>query len=625
MCGINGFNWADQELVKKMNIRLKHRGPDGDGFFTGENVSFGHARLAIIDLSDKAKQPMKSQNGRFTIVYNGEIYNFAEIKDELLSLDYQFNSTSDTEVLINAWQAWGPECLKKLNGIFAFAVYDQETKNIFLARDRLGVKPLYYYFKNNQFIFSSEIKGILEHQIKREVNLEALNHYFRLMYVPAPLTMFCDIFKLEPGHYLAFDGQEVRINKYWQLDFTNAGDIKKENKAKEAIKDLMASSVKYQQIADRPIGVFLSGGIDSTSVLGNFKRFTSGKIKTFSVGFNVNDPEGKINKDFELARETAKHYSTDHEELVITGQDYLNNLEKVAYHLDEPIANIAQTATFLLAEKAKQSVAVALGGDGGDELFGGYERYALSRFVSRYHKLAPKFLRNLVNIMVGVIDHTGIASKVSSLAGYERYSQFMCQPEESVSRLISQKINQPEVTGNLFKNKFFKAINKKDFEKQFMATDIGSWLVDESLMRTDKTTMAFGLEYRVPVLDHRLVELAMKIPTRLKIKGRHGKIIFKKAMAEFLPGHVTESAKKKVWLPPASEWLRTDLKDFAKQVFSPDYADTSRFLDLNEVNKMFDEHCKKQAYHLDLLWAVLVFQMWYRQYFTGKEPLISGV
>ncbi len=613
MCGINGFTWPDQALAKKMNYKLKHRGPDGDGFFIGENISLGHTRLAILDLSEKAKQPMASQSGRFVIVFNGEIYNFQEIKKELANKGYKFISTSDTEVLINAWQEWGPDCLPKLNGIFAFAVWDKQEQKLFLVRDRVGVKPLYYYHQNNKLIFSSEIKAIFEHAVERKVNLEALNYYFRLMYVPAPLTMFQNVFKLEPASYLIYHQGQVEIKKYWQIDLAKIENLKNKSEAIDKIRELMAGSVQYQKISDRPVGIFLSGGVDSTSVLGNFKKYTNGAIKTFSVGFDIDDPNEKFNKDFQLARQTANYYQTDHHELMVSGQDYLNNLEKIAYHLDEPIANTAQVATYLLAEQAKKEVAVVLGGDGGDELFGGYERYALSQMVSWYQKLLPTALQSNVSLIISLIGDSDMADKISLKPGMERYSQFMFQKEKAIARVLNQGVNQERITAEFFKQKFFNKINK-DFEKQFMLTDIQSWLVDESLMRTDKTTMAFGLEYRVPVLDHRLVELSAQIPTTWKIKLRKGKVIFKQAMKEFLPNHILASAKKKVWLPPASQWLRTDLNKFARQILSKDYADTSEFFNLNEINKIFSEHCEKKAYHLDLLWAVLMFQMWYKQY-----------
>lgn len=617
MCGINGFSWPDQELVKKMNNKVKHRGPDGDSFFTDENISLGHTRLAILDLSEKAKQPMVGHSGRFIIVFNGEIYNFQEIKKELEGKGHKFISTSDTEALINAWQEWGPDCLNKLNGIFAFAIWDKDERKLFLARDRLGVKPLYYYHQNNKLIFSSEIKAILEHPVERKVNLEALNHYFRLMYVPAPLTMFANIFKLEPASYLIYHQDKIEIKKYWEIDLDKIDNLKNEKEAIAKIRELVASSVQYQKIADRPVGIFLSGGIDSTSVLGNFRKYTSGAIKTFSVGFKIDDPNEKFNKDFQLARETAKHYQTNHHELMVSGQDYLNNLEKVAYHLDEPIANTAQVATYLLAGEAKKEVAVVLGGDGGDELFGGYERYALSKLVSFYQKLLPPALRSNVSLIISlIIGEDDMADKISLKPGSERYGQFMFQKEKNIVRILNQGVNQEKITAEFFTNKFFNKINK-DFERQFMLTDIQSWLVDESLMRTDKTTMAFGLEYRVPILDHRLVELSAQIPTGWKIRIKEGKMIFKKAMKEFLPAHVVESAKKKVWLPPASEWLRTDLKEFAQNVLSKDYADTSEFINLDEVNKMFDEHCERKAYYLDLLWAVLMFQLWHKNYITN--------
>lgn len=613
MCGINGFNFQNKELIEKMNERIKHRGPDDEGVYLDSNISLGHQRLSIIDLSKKGRQPIFSEDKSFCIIFNGEIYNFQELRKGLEERGHKFRSKTDTEVVLHLYEDYREKCLEMLNGIFVFAIWDIRQKKLFLARDRIGVKPLYYYYKDNKFIFSSEIKAILEHDIKPEVDLEALNHYFRLLYVPAPLTMFKNIYKLLQGHYLILKNNKIEINKYWDVsDFENI-DSKKEIIQK--IQELMKKSVKGQLISDRPVGIFLSGGIDSTSVLGVASKLLSGKIKTFTVGFQTNNPNDKFNQDFLLARQTAKFYRTDHHELLIGSKDFLNNIEKVIHHLDEPIAEATQIATFLLSKYAKKKVAVVLGGDGGDELFGGYSRYYYSQLIDRYQKipgfLCPKFLLFLAEKITGKKD---LVKKLNLPKDVERYAQFMFQKEEEVGKVLKDGINQRIITRKFFQEKYFRNISHVDFENHFMIADLKTWLADESLMRTDKMTMAYGLEQRVPVLDHHLVELAMKVPSQYKIKSRkEGKAIFKEAMEEYLPKHVLESTHKKVWLSPMSEWLRTDLNEFAKSVLSPDYClATKEYFDWNGVNKMFIDHVNKKKYNLNLIWAIITFQIWYK-------------
>ena len=655
MCGINGFNFSDEELIKKMNNKVKHRGPDDSGFWvdpsasSGSSMSLGHQRLSIIDLSERGHQPM--QDDKAVIVFNGEIYNFKEIKKELTN--YNFKSNSDTEVILASYQKWGKDCLQKFNGIFSFAIWDKEKKELFLARDRIGVKPLYYYYNSNKLIFSSEIKAILEHPcVKREVDIEALNHYFRVLYIPGPLTMFKGIKKLEPGQWLIYKNNEIEIKRYWSVLHTNDANENANyanmriNDTKKEIQDLMLDAVKMQLVSDRPLGVFLSGGIDSTSVLGNMVKLGHKNIKTFSVGFDIKDPDNKFNGDFCLARKTAKHYNTDHHEIKISAKDIRDNIEDVVYHLDEPICNTTQVATYLLSKFAKEKVSVVLGGDGGDELFGGYERYRLSYIMSRFGWLMK---------LAGVAGKDWYYPK-----GIDRYAKFMFQDEEQVSRILNSDIGD-ELTKGFYKVKFKEEIRNKeirnkgmatdeeircdnvdgnshvpiriaearrakagyshtDFERDFMMMDFKTWLVDESLMRTDKMTMAHGLEQRVPILDHRLAELAYQIPSSMKLGvfKNQTKLIWKQAMNEFLPEHVKESAHKKVWLAPMSDWIRYDLHDWVGEVLNKDYADTSEFINFDEVQEMFKEHCEKKKYHLHLIWAVICFQIWWRLYITNN-------
>ncbi len=578
-----------------MNEKIKHRGPDGEGFYIDENISLGHRRLSIIDLSENGKQPLFNEDKSLCIIFNGEIYNFQELKKDLEKNGHKFISQTDTEVVLHLYEEKKEKCLELLNGIFAFAIYDIKNKELFLARDRVGVKPLYYYNDDNKFIFSSEIKAILEHDIKREIDPEAFNHYFRLMYVPAPLTMFKGVFKLPQAHYLRASLRtpnfEPKTYKYW--DVTDTKRIESEQEIIGKIQNLMKKSVQGQLISDRPVGVFLSGGIDSTSVLGIAKELTNAKIKTFSVGFNINDPNNKFNADLKLARETSKLYNTEHHELIIKSEDILNNLEKIVYHMDEPVAEPTQIATMLLAEYAKKEVAVVLGGDGGDELFGGYKRYYYGYFLDKY-----KFIRFFPFLKTRV------------------YLKFMSQKEKELGKILNKNINSTKNTLKLFKKKYFKLSPRTEFTNQFMLADLKTWLPDESLMRSDKMTMAMGLEERVPILDHQLVELSAKIPNKYKMLNRNqGKTIFIKAMEKYLPEHILSSDKKKVWMTPASQWLREGLNQKAKQILSPEYfSDNRKYFNFDGIQRMFIDHVDKKSYNLNLIWALIVFQVWCKKY-----------
>jgi asparagine synthase (glutamine-hydrolysing) len=590
MCGINGFNFNNRELIEKMNKKIWHRGPDGEGVYIDDNISLGHRRLSIIDLSENGKQPMFNENKSLCLIFNGEIYNFEEIRNSLKEKGHRFFSNTDSEVILHLFEDHKEDCVKFLNGIFAFAIWDIKNKELFLARDRIGVKPLYYFYQEGKFIFSSEIKAILEHNIKREIDPDALNHYFRLMYVPAPLTMFKNIYKLPQAHWLKLKGGKFKTEKYWDIEDFDETESKGE--IIEKIRELMKKSVKGQLISDRPVGVFLSGGIDSTSVLGITREFKKDKIKTFSVGFKINDPNDKFNADFKLARETAKFYNTEHHELSVDTKNVLDNLEKVIYHIDEPIAEPTQIATFLLSEMAKKEVAVVLGGDGGDELFGGYKRYYYSHVLNKYMPVAPNFLMA------------------------EIYAKFMSQKEPEIDKVLNKDVDDKTTTRRFIgkKTKNYRV----GFAENFMLTDMNAWLVDESLMRTDKMTMAHGLEQRVPILDHYLVELSVKIPGKYKMTDKNqGKAIFIEAMKQYLPSHVLGSERKKTWQTPMSEWLRTDLNKFATEILSAEYCSESKeYLNFKRINEMFQEHIKREKYNLDLIWATIVFQVWFKLYLS---------
>ncbi len=437
MCSINGFNFQDEGLIRKMVDITRHRGPDQEGFYCGENISLGHARLSIIDLSEKARQPIWNEDKSICLICNGEIYNFQEIREGLQKKGHKFFSQSDSEVIIHLYEEKGEKCLEDLNGIFGFAIFDKNKDKIFLARDRIGVKPLYYYFDGKKFIFSSEIKAILVHPIKRAVDKEALLHYFRIFFVPSPFTLFQDIKKLPPANYLIYEKGKITHHRYWELQ--DSSEISSKEEAIEEIKSLLKDSVKRQLISDRPVGIFLSGGIDSSSILGMASQFISGKIKTYSVGFDINIEEEKFNRDFRLARQTSKYYKTDHHELLVSDIDVRDNIEKVIWHMEEPVPNPIQVPNFLLSQLAKKEVAVVLGGDGGDEIFGGYPRYYYSKLIDQY-QLLPSFLRKNIfpPFLKLMFSKKDLASKLNTPSGVSRYLLFMGEK----SRILSQVLKR---------------------------------------------------------------------------------------------------------------------------------------------------------------------------------------
>ncbi|MBU1159560.1 asparagine synthase (glutamine-hydrolyzing) [Patescibacteria group bacterium] len=605
MCAINGFNFKDEKLIQEMNQITRHRGPDHTGTFFDAEISLGHNRLSIIDLSERANQPMSSFDGKHIIVFNGEIYNFQELKKALS--DYPFRTKSDTEVILASYKKWGNECVKKLNGIFAFAIWDRQKKELFLARDHIGIKPLYYFWDGKKFIFSSELKAILRHNISRRIDLEALNHYFYLSYIPQPLAIFQNIKKLPPAHWMKLKNKNLEIKKYWEIeDRKNFSSIRE---AKTEIRSTLEDSVKKQIISDRPVGVFLSGGVDSSIILGLIRKFAPDITKTYTTSFKVEVEQEKFNTDSILAAKTAQHYGTEHYELLIGVEDICKNLEKIVWHLDEPNANHTALAMYLLSKQAAKDVKVVLGGDGGDELFGGYPRYSFSRLISQYQKM-PLFSRKGFELFLRLTSKEKYIEKLSS-AGARRFASFMFTKDKLVSQILKPEICQPSVTKEYFES-FFQnyppEILKSDFEKIFMDADRQTWLVDDSLMRTDRMSMAHALEVRVPILDYRLAEISQKIPTDWKIKGKNGKIIFRQAFPEYLLPHLANKPKTG-WFTPMAKWLREEpLKSMAMDILDslPD-----EYFQKDEIKKIFINHLNGKVYNLNILWSLISFGIWY--------------
>lgn len=621
MCGINGFTFRDEDLILKMNRAIAHRGPDGTGVVLDEYISLGHNRLSIIDLSASANQPMKSADGNLAIVFSGEIYNFQDLKRELAD-SYPFRTKSDTEVILACYQRWGKGCVRKLNGIFAFAIWDFRKRELFLARDPMGVKPLYYHWDSStnsertKFIFSSEIKAILEHPVARAVDRDAFNLFFHVFYVPEPYTMFYGVKKLPQASMLTLRDGVVTIEKYWEADESPIR-ISKEDARTEILR-LFQDAVRTQLVSDRPVGVFLSGGMDSTAVLGAIREAVHEPIKTFSVGFDVRTDGEKFNADFLLARKTAHHYKTDHRELVIKAEDIARILDSVSWHLDEPNFNPTAAAIFLLAREAKKDVAVVLGGDGGDELFGGYPRYYFSRLLSHYYAL-PVPMQAFIRRGFALTGKDGIASKLSAEDGAEKVLSFLSAKEDLLAEVLGGGLSDRAAVHSYFRARYFANDRgmSGDFEKHFMNIDRQSWLVDESLLRTDKMTMAWGLEERVPILDRRLVEFACRLPTSWKLDCWHqtpnrfqGKRIWREAVRAYLPPHVLHE-KKRGWFTPMAKWFREELREVAGNALEAVHPD---FFDRQGVGRVWRDHLNGTRYNLNILWAIIMWQRWHSHF-----------
>ncbi len=604
MCGINGFNWNDPSLIEKMNEATKHRGPDGTGCFVEEGISLGHNRLAIIDLSPRGAQPMKGSEGRFVITFNGEIYNYKELRAELS--DYPYQSESDTEVILAGFARWGTGIFARLNGIFALGIWDTHRKELILARDRAGVKPLYMHHESKRFIFSSEVKGILQHaSVRRSLNTAALGSYLRVGYVPGEETLFLGVTRLPAGHFARITGEAYELKRFFERPA--AGEVITARQAEERVRDTVDGAVQRQLVSDRPLGVYLSGGFDSSIVVDSMSR-TRSSIDTYSVGFELhgNVQSKKFNADFLLARRTAAHYGTRHHEYIL-GTDGLPELfEDTVYHLDEPNGNGTAMAQFVLAREAKKTVTVVLGGDGGDELFGGYPRYLMSRRMDAYQSLVPSFARE-------------------ALARYGKFSQLNAPPDAlryELFHFIKNKVLKevtPAYAGDEMREKVAAALRSfgtdLSFNDAFMRLDLEWWLVDESLMRTDKMAMAFAVEARVPLLDNEVVDLASRIPFSEKVTLRDTKRVLKRSFRGRLPEYLY-SEPKRGWFSPSAKWFRVpEFTAYAREVLSPAYSDATRDLfDWQGIAQVFDDHLEGRRYNLPVLWALLALQVWARKF-----------
>lgn len=615
MCGIVGFNWQDIQLATAMSNALVHRGPDQDGVYTDEQVSLAHRRLSIIDLSRHGRQPMSNEDGSVWVTYNGEIYNFPELRETLEAKGHAFRSRTDTEVIVHAYEEYGPDCVTRFNGMFAFALWDKNKRELILARDRLGIKPLYYYLNNQKLIFASEIKAILQaSDVEREVNPQALYHYIGYEFVPAPDTMFRYIHKLPQGHYLRYRDGQVELKEYWDVRFHIEGHSPEYYE--EKMRDLLTDSVQKRLISDVPLGVFLSGGLDSSTLVALMSRCGVEPIQTFSIGYA--DPSFS---ELDYAQVIAKQFKTQHRELII---DPITPdlIEEAVWHLDEPMTDLSTIPFYLICKKAREYVTVCLSGEGGDEVLVGYDRFKASK-ANGYYAFLPQWMRQeiIAPLVTALPDQ---AQKKGAINILKRFIQGGLLPEEA-GHIRWQYFGASELDGQLFAKDILSEITRDPFAPiryhaarcnsngrldREIYVDLKFIMTDSILMKVDKMSMAHALEVRVPFLDHRFVDFCATIPGDSKLRGFTTKAIFRSAMKDILPDTICKRGKQGYSLP-IKNWLRQELRDYMTEVLMTSPLMKGAF-NLNSIERLIREHQEYRANHNHILWALMNLAVWHR-------------
>ncbi len=622
MCGICGFNWKDEELIKRMNDRIVHRGPDQDGIYCDDEVSLGHRRLSIIDLSEHGRQPMYNEDKSVCLVFNGEIYNFQELREILLQKGHTFSSNSDSEVIIHAYEEYGTGVLDKLRGMFAFALYDLKEKTLFLARDRIGIKPLYYYHKkgNKKLVFASEIKAIIEDKsIERKLSHQALYDYIGFEFVPAPATMFQDIYKIPAGHYLICRNAEITIKQYWDLDFTPEEPVLSYDESVEKLRELLDHAVESHLVSDVPLGVFLSGGLDSSTIVAMMRRHITGPLKTFTIGY-----EDKSFSELDYAAQVAEYFDTDHQVLMLDDikPEYV---EKTLYHLDEPMTDLSTVPLYLLCKQAREHVTVCLSGEGADESFAGYDRFKASKMNLLFRIMPGAVRKQIIGRMVAMLPDQ--SQKKGAINMLKRFVEGANLPPEG-HHLRWQYFANENQNSQLFNDQFksqalfdpFRTVreysercNASDRINKEIYLDMRYMMTDSVLMKVDKMSMASSLEVRVPLLDHVLVEFLASLPGDWKLKGLKTKYIFRSALKGLLPDNIVNRGKQGYSLP-VKHLLRGDMKEYMVTLLneSPIIREN---MHLGFVNRLIKEHSDMVHNHNHVLWALINIAIWHNRFF----------
>ena len=623
ICGVYGFDGLGPEageVTKKMCSVMVHRGPDDEGYYADNKVALGMRRLSIIDLVT-GHQPIANEDRSVWVVYNGEIYNFPELREKLIQKGHSFATKSDTEVIVHLYEEEGENFVTRLNGMFAIALWDLKTNSLILARDRLGIKPLHYWQSDDTLVFSSEIKSILEAGYPRDLDFDGMSRFFTFEYIPAPQTIFKGIKKLLPGHMMIVTDSMVQIKQYWDVKHDeDTGEPKNEGAVLDEIYERLRESVRRRLISDVPLGVFLSGGMDSSSITALMSEVADSKIKTFSIGFK----EESFN-ELGYAKVVADRFRTDHQEFVVESNLVRELVPKLIEYVDEPLADASIIPTYIISNLARKYVTVALAGEGGDELFAGYDTYKAYQ-VARYYRKVPKLIRNgLVKNIVKVFPAS--KKRLSFEFKAKKFISGIDYPPE-IANFIWWGAYSPREKEKLFAADILRKLSEdlfapisfhldncstEDTVSRIGYLDLKLYLQDDLLVKTDRMSMANSLEIRVPFLDHTFVEYAAAIPSSLKLKGLTTKHILKKAMAPYLPPEIL--TRKKIGFDiPLGVWIRNELKDFVTDILSPENLNKHKFFNQAAIEKILKEHLQGANNHRQLLWPLIIFQFWYNRY-----------
>jgi asparagine synthase (glutamine-hydrolysing) len=615
MCGICGYleKNINKEYIYSMNNEINHRGPDAEGCYFNNNAALGHKRLKIIDLVT-GEQPIFNSDKSLVIIFNGEIYNFKNIKTELIKKNHSFKTSSDTEVILHAYEEWGVDSLKKLNGMFAFAILNTNNNELFLARDRFGQKPLFYYHKNDTFIFASELTSLMKHPaVKKNINVSGLQQYLFYEYIPAPTSIIDSVNKLQAGHYLIYKDNRIYISQYWDIKFNTISNIITENEIKENVIELLKKSIHLRLISDVPLGIFLSGGIDSSTIVALLSEMTDiKKVKTFSIGF-----EEKSYDERNFARIIAEKFGTDHKEEILSPKNMIEIIPDIINKLDEPFADSSIVPTYLLSKFTKQYVTVALGGDGGDELFAGYDPF-LAHWLLRNFKIPKELLNIIIRIIHNLVP---VSNKNMSL-------------EFRIKRTLTGLYASPEIRNELWMSAFsydmqkelflekakideqtiFKPITSLNYKNKTLIQKIiylysKVYLQNDILAKVDKASMMNSLEVRAPFLDVDFAEYVNNLPDKYKLRYGKRKYLIKNIMEDKLPYEIIHRQKKGFGIP-VNKWFKSDLKDLLKSTLNKKRISEDGIFNYEYIDNLINEHLNNKKNNSKELWSLLIFQLW---------------
>lgn len=628
MCGICGIIslWpkeaVSEDTLRLMCKELTHRGPDDEGVYLKNgrvSVGLGHRRLSIIDLSSSGHQPMANEDKTVWIVLNGEIYNFKELRPELESKGHRFSSDTDTEVIVHLYEEYGEECVKYLRGMFAFAIWDEERASLFLARDRVGKKPLLYSFWDGRFSFSSEFASLLAGGlVKKDINSEAVNYYLTFGYVPSPMSIYTGVFKLPAAHTLLFKDGEIKIKRYWRLDYSDKLNITEKEAVEETV-SLLKEAVKIRLYSDVPLGAFLSGGIDSSTIVALMSQLSEAKVRTFSIGFEDDDYN-----ELDYARSIADRFNTEHHEFIVK-PDALGILPALVERYGEPYADSSCIPTYYVARQTKEFVTVALNGDGGDELFAGYDRYQAMIVAECLQKL-PFFVKPVIKKLAGLFPDS--LDPKNNLRRIRRFIEGAMLPldkryvrwvgifdpvlkERFYSQDFKQKINDADIVNYI--GSFLKGVNRLGLLDSLLNADVNTYLLNDLLVKVDITSMMNSLEARSPFLDHKLMEFAARLPEKYKIKGAVKKYILKKAIINLIPPENVHRRKMGFGVP-VGKWFRNELKDFLQDTLLSQHSLKRGYFKPGAIKDTVKAHLEGRQDYTFQLWSLLMLELWHKRF-----------